>query len=56
MGAASGFNATDALRLQRTRTRQELGIFLCVNVVGHNRQLQAITQCLAERFNKRCLA
>ena len=53
---ATGFNPTDARRLQRTSAGEELGILLGVDVVGDHRQLQLIAQSTAERLHQRGFA
>ena len=56
MGTAAGFDTTDALRRQGTGLGEELGILLGVDVIGDDRQLQAITQAQAEGLHQGRLA
>jgi hypothetical protein len=42
MGTSTRFNAANPLWLQHPSPRQELGIFLGVDVIGHNGQLKPV--------------
>ena len=54
--AAARLDADDALLRQRPAARQELRVLLGVDVVGHHRDVVAVTQALAQCIDQRGLA
>src|SRR5690606_29246092 len=54
--AAAGLDPQDAIRRQRPRAGQELGVFARVDVVGDRGDLEALAQVLAQGVHQRRLA
>ena len=52
MGTSTRFNAANPLWLQNSSPRQKLGIFLGIDVIGHNSQLEAVAEPTAESLNQ----
>ena len=52
MGTSTRFNAANAFGLEHPSPRQELGIFLGVDVIGHHSQLEPVAELTTEGLHQ----